>query len=128
MLTVLLRIVLRLLVAFVTYVWNLMEKRKDFVERTPGVTSDLQVENLSHRSRSLSQLLLLRAQVTPNLVSYWEKVDGKWKSTTWREFMDEAAHLAQSFVQIGLKKGDKVSIGGPTRSKVKISLFLIIFL
>jgi len=29
------------------------------------------------------------------------------------------SHLAQSFVQLGLQPGDKVAIGGPTKSKVR---------
>ncbi|MGB0999972.1 MAG: AMP-dependent synthetase/ligase [Flavobacteriales bacterium] len=41
---------------------------------------------------------------------YAEKVDGDWKTYSGQDFVDITDHLAYGLINLGLKKGDKVSV------------------
>ncbi len=45
----------------------------------------------------------------------FEKVDGRWRGTTWSDFYDQAKRAARGLRQLGVRAGDKVAVLGPTQ-------------
>ncbi|MCG8458066.1 MAG: long-chain fatty acid--CoA ligase, partial [Holophagales bacterium] len=71
---------------------------------------------VSGAARTLGQVLIERARATPDRAASFDKVNGRWRKTTWQEFLDQASRAARALVDLGLEVGDRVSILGPTWS------------
>lgn len=51
----------------------------------------------------------------------WQKVDGKYKSRSYREVMDEVIHLARALRDLGIEAGDRVVICSENRPEWAIA-------
>lgn len=74
--------------------------------------------------RTIFDLLRVRAERDPDVVAYFEKdADGAWRATSWRGFYELAAAAAGGLRQLGIARGDRIAILGPTRSKWSVCDF-----
>ena len=64
------------------------------------------------RRKTLPGLLLERAECTPNDVAYRTKKLGVYKERTWGEFRDKVARCALGLRELGLKRGERLSLMG----------------
>ena len=65
--------------------------------------------------QSLNELFQERVQRYADKEAYRYKKDGRWVSVNWRDYGSRVRSLALSLVDLGLAKGDKVSIISETR-------------
>lgn len=64
--------------------------------------------------QNIVQMVLAHAQEAGSKVAARSKVNGAWKEVTWNEIADRVAALAEGFVSLGVKKGDRVAIFADT--------------
>lgn len=60
--------------------------------------------------KTLVEIFLNRVAKTPELVAMRHKENGQWKTTTFRDFADQAREIANGLVALGVEKGDNVSL------------------
>ena len=77
---------------------------------------DVPVRRITPRARTLGELFRLRAQTTPNAAAIYEKHGAQWVRTTWGQFYDHARRAARGLADLGVERGDRVAILGPTRA------------
>jgi long-chain acyl-CoA synthetase len=65
---------------------------------------------------SIGDMFRRRVQATPGAPAMYEKRGARWEETTWRAFYDGARRAAQGLVALGVERGDRVAILGPTRA------------
>ncbi len=81
------------------------------LETAPRAPVTLTAEGAS----SLGEMFRLRAKRSAQSPAMWQKSNGVWDKTTWREFYDEARQALAGLVELGLEQGDKVAILGDTK-------------
>ncbi len=74
-------------------------------------------ESVAPQARTLGDVLRRRASATPDAIAHYQKEDGEWQRTTWRELYDAARRVAQGLVELGVEPGERVAILGPTRAE-----------
>ena len=74
------------------------------------------VTRVSHSATSLGDLFRRRARATPQAPAVYENEGGVWRPTTWEGFHDRARRAAAGLASLGLDRGDRIAILGPTRS------------
>jgi long-chain acyl-CoA synthetase len=57
-----------------------------------------------------------RAEVSRHKPAIYEKSGGRWQATTWGEFYRKASAAARGLTAIGIGRGDRVAILGPTQA------------
>jgi long-chain acyl-CoA synthetase len=77
---------------------------------------DLPVQRITPTARSVGDLFRRRAQATPDAPAMYESEGGVWRPTTWRAFYDAARRAARLLTELGVNRGDRVAILGPTRA------------
>lgn len=70
--------------------------------------------------KTVTDIFLKRAQLTPNLVGFQYKqtqgaARGEWRDVTFREFFVDVKAIAYGLMNIGLQPGDRVAIFSQTR-------------
>jgi len=60
--------------------------------------------------RSMNELFLDRVKQHADEPAYQYKKRGSWVTVTWRQFGQAVRHLALSFLDLGLERGDRVAI------------------
>lgn len=81
------------------------------LETAPRAPVTLTAEGAS----SLGEMFRRRAKRSAHSPAMWQKSNGGWEKTTWREFYDEARQALAGLVELGLAQGDKVAILGDTK-------------
>lgn len=60
---------------------------------------------------TLPAMLRARAGISPGAVALWQAGPGKeWVSTSWNDYLQAVAALAEGFRKLGLERGDRVGI------------------
>ncbi len=75
------------------------------------------VRRVTPAARTLGDLFRRRCRATPRAPAMFEKRGGRWVGTTWAEFYDEARRAARGLRALGVTRGDKVAVLGPTRAR-----------
>ena len=65
--------------------------------------------------RSINEMFADRVSRFSSAIAFSFKVDGEWKTVTWKEYGRQTRGLAISLLQLGLGKGDRVCILAGTR-------------
>src|SRR4051812_25279899 len=73
------------------------------------------IRRISSEASSLGDLFRRRARATPVAPAIYEKRGETWDRTTWGAFYERARRAARGLVELGVEKGDRVAILGPTR-------------
>ncbi len=58
------------------------------------------------------EMLLQRAQQTPNQPYLHQPVKGQWRTYTWAEVADQSLRMAAALIALGLPKGSRVALTG----------------
>ena len=66
------------------------------------------------QARSVGDLLRFRAGETPGQLAHRAKVNGTWQETDWQTWYEQSLQTAHQLQKLGVEKGDKVAILGPT--------------
>ena len=74
-------------------------------------------ELVSSTVRTVPELFTERVKRSGHRIAYREKVDGRWRGTSWRSFGEQARAFASWLIAAGVAKGDKVAIVGSTRAE-----------
>ena len=74
------------------------------------------IARVARGATSIGDLFRRRTRATPGAPAIYEKRGGAWEATTWRGFYDAARRVARGFSALGLDRGDRVAILGPTRA------------
>jgi long-chain acyl-CoA synthetase len=74
------------------------------------------VRRITPNATSLGDLFRRRARATPDAPAIYEKVGGAWAGTTWGAFYDRARSAARGLIELGVQKGERVAILGPTHA------------
>jgi len=74
------------------------------------------VRRITPEATSLGDLFRRRARATPGAPAMFEKRRGAWERISWAEFHDRARRAARGLVGLGVDKGDRVAILGPTHA------------
>lgn len=75
------------------------------------------VRRITPSAKSLGDLFRRRAKATPGAAAIYEKrASGSWEKITWGGFYDRARRAARGLVALGVEKGDRVAILGPTHA------------
>lgn len=64
--------------------------------------------------KSLTRTLISRVETTPKAIAFTQRLDSKWITYTYQEFLEEVFALASSLGQKGVKPGDRIPIVGNT--------------
>ncbi len=78
--------------------------------------SHVPVRRITPDATSIGDLFRRRAERTPGAPAIFEKRGRTWEETSWGRFYDRARRAARGLVALGVGKGDRVAILGPTRS------------
>jgi long-chain acyl-CoA synthetase len=74
----------------------------------------LPYEGVAAGARTLGEVFRRRAEKSPSQPACYQKVNGVWRKTTWRELYDLARQAAGRMVEAGFGVGDRIAIVGPT--------------
>lgn len=70
---------------------------------------------ITPHARSIGDMLRRRARATPDLPALYDKSSGEWEVSRWKDVYARAASVAAGLLELGLERGDRVAILGPTR-------------
>jgi long-chain acyl-CoA synthetase len=75
------------------------------------------VRRITPNATSLGDLFRRRAKASATAAAIYEKrAPGSWEKITWGGFYDRARRAARGLVSLGVDKGDRVAILGPTHA------------
>src|SRR5690242_14007873 len=63
----------------------------------------------------ITRRVLEHARIRPARPAYYEKVNGRWRPTSWRQYADQIRTAARALIALGLPRGGKVCILGFNR-------------
>jgi long-chain acyl-CoA synthetase len=69
---------------------------------------------VAHEARSIGEMFRLRAQRSSAAPASFEKAQGAWRRLSWSELYDRARQVARGLADLGLRRGEAISILGPT--------------
>ncbi len=72
------------------------------------------VTTVAHQAKTLGALFKQRARLSGAGTAIYDKGPTGWRATSWREFYTRAAKAAYGLRELGLKRGERVAILGPT--------------
>lgn len=67
-------------------------------------------------ARTLGDMFRLRVERSGKAPAMYEKHAGTWRATSWQAFYDEARSVAKGLSELGLVRGERIAILGPTRA------------
>ena len=70
---------------------------------------------LAAESTTVGDMFRRRAERSPAKPAIYEKRLGRWEPITWGELYDRARRIAAGLTALGLERGDRVAILGPTQ-------------
>lgn len=73
-------------------------------------------ERVSGEATSIGDLFRRRARRTPSAPAIYEKRGASWEPVSWGGFYDRARRAARGLAGLGLGRGDRVAILGPTHA------------
>jgi long-chain acyl-CoA synthetase len=77
--------------------------------------------------KTLPLMLRARAKDTPDIViQYYKDREGKYRSTTYRQFYEEACYTAAGLLELGVKRGDHVGLIADNRQEWMVTDFGIL--
>ena len=59
---------------------------------------------------SVVKLFERSVELFPNNPLVWEKIDGEYRPTTYREIKEEALNFSASLLKYGFRHGDRIAI------------------
>ena len=71
---------------------------------------------IAGQSRTLADMFARRVARHPDVNAFFDKRDGRWVGTTWRDWERQASQVAAGLADLGIEAGDRVAILGPTRA------------
>jgi long-chain acyl-CoA synthetase len=74
------------------------------------------VQRITPSACSIGDLFRKRSRATPAWPAIYEKRGLAWEKTSWGGFFDRARRAAKGLVELGVQRGDRVAILGPTQS------------
>src|SRR5262245_41805460 len=74
------------------------------------------VKHLASEARTLPDLFRLRCETSKGAPAIYERRDGVWTPMSWTGFFDDARRVARGLAELGVKRGDRVAVLGPTKS------------
>lgn len=77
----------------------------------------LPCEGVAEGARTLGEVFLRRVAATPERAASYQKIDGVWTKTTWQELSRRARRVARALLDLGLVRGDRIAIVGPTSTE-----------
>jgi len=72
--------------------------------------------HLASRAHTLPELFRLRCATSASAPAIYERQGSTWAPMSWAGFFDEARRVARGFAAIGVKRGDRIAVLGPTKS------------
>ncbi|MCH9687500.1 MAG: long-chain fatty acid--CoA ligase [Deltaproteobacteria bacterium] len=76
---------------------------------------EIRTRPVSAGARTIADLLVRRAEISPRRRAWRSKQAGRWVGTTWADVRRQAAAVASWLASQGLEVGDKVLVVGSTR-------------
>ena len=73
------------------------------------------VKYMAHEARTVGDMFRRRAERSKNWPAIYTKKGGRWEPTTWGTFYDSASKVAKGLRDLGLERGERVAILGPTQ-------------
>ena len=73
------------------------------------------VRHLAKEARSIPDMLRRRAQRTGAQPALYFRDGGRWEHLTWSGFLKRATEVSQGLRTLGLRRGERVAILGPTQ-------------
>jgi len=67
------------------------------------------------RARTVGEMFWLRAARSATLPALYHKEGGRWVATTWAELYAATTRVAKGLQDLGLSRGDRVAVLGPTQ-------------
>jgi long-chain acyl-CoA synthetase len=77
---------------------------------------DTPVRRITPAAQSIGDMFRRRARATPSAAAIYERRGDTWERLSWGGFYDRARRAAAGLVSLGVERGDRVAILGPTRS------------
>jgi len=74
----------------------------------------LPYEGVAAGARTLGEVFRRRVNRSSTRAASYQKVDGKWRKTTWQELYALAGQAAHRMVALGFSAADRIAIVGPT--------------
>jgi long-chain acyl-CoA synthetase len=71
--------------------------------------------------RNVTELLLRRAEKTPDAPAIRSKINGEWRALSWKQLQQITTEAAYGFISLGANAGDRIAIVSQTREEWLIS-------
>ncbi len=81
-------------------------------ELRPGI--HVPVCHVAPHARTLPEMFLMRAERSAERPAWYVRTEVGWRPTSWNEFLDAVARTAAGLRSLGVQRGDRVAIVGPT--------------
>ena len=75
----------------------------------------VQVTHTAHRARNIPDMLRLRAQRSGTQPALYHRQGNRWEHLSWADFLKRATQVARGLLALGLGRGERVAIVGPTQ-------------
>lgn len=72
-------------------------------------------EGIANQARTVGDVLLRRAEATPDRPSLFAKTGGVWAPISWAGAAERARSVARGLLDLGVEIGERVAILGPTQ-------------
>jgi long-chain acyl-CoA synthetase len=76
----------------------------------------VQAIQLAPRARNIPDMLRLRARRNGNQPALYTRSGGLWEALSWEGFLHRATQAARGLLGLGLRRGERVAINGPTQA------------
>jgi long-chain acyl-CoA synthetase len=76
---------------------------------------DAPVHTVSSSARTIGEMFLLRCARSASMPALFHKPGATWQPIAWSEFQERAARVARGLRGLGLARGDRIAVLGPTQ-------------
>lgn len=75
----------------------------------------LPTQPTAHKARTVGEMFWLRVARSATRPALYYKERGRWETLTWAQTYERAASVAKGLYDLGLERGDRVAVLGPTQ-------------